>query len=205
MITSDPSFTVNSVDRKITSANVNFCVHVQSCQRGQELFKHLDHIFLPIFCQVNIIRVESNHVEQKTSRSDQITANNDKVWPRCEDYLFNFWLFKIISICSKAYQIYKSRFNILPNTKYTLKKCPKTLKCFTIVAKFYLIWSHCDNDQYEQCDQIGQFLKVLCNHYSFQSSPNIEWLFEPLEKCHYANINCCDKFLGNFCSKLGYF
>ena len=40
-------------------------------------------------------------------------------------YLFYFWLFTIIKICSIAYRICQNCLKVLPNKKYTLSKWPK--------------------------------------------------------------------------------
>ena len=52
----------------------------------------------------------------------------------------------------------------------------------------------------DQCDQIGQFFKVLGNKVPCKSSPNIQ-----LWKMELFTLNWCGYFLCNFCRKLGYF
>ena len=56
-----------------------------------------------------------------------------------------------------------------------------------------------------QCDQIGQFLKVLGDRFSYKRGPNTWWLFGLFRKTKLWRENCCGYFLGNFCMNLKYF
>ena len=49
-----------------------------------------------------------------------------------------------------------------------------------------------------QCDQIGRILKVLGSKFSFNTSPNIWWLFGLFWKPLIRSLNCSGLFLGLF-------
>ena len=55
-----------------------------------------------------------------------------------------------------------------------------------------------------QCDQIGRFLKVLCNNFTCKSSPKTFVTFWALLKSIPFCKNCCGIYLGNFWKHLGY-
>ena len=59
--------------------------------------------------------------------------------------------------------------------------------------------------RYEQSDQIGRFLKVLGDKFSYKRSPNVCWLVGLFWKHTFSLINWCSYFLGNFWKFLGYF
>ena len=56
-----------------------------------------------------------------------------------------------------------------------------------------------------QCDQIGWFLKVLSDKFSYKSGPNIRQLFGLFRKTLILSENCWGYFLVNFWMYLGYF
>ena len=58
---------------------------------------------------------------------------------------------------------------------------------------------------FEQCDQIGQFLIVLGENFSYRSSPNVWLIFGLLWKQPFLCVNCCGHFLGNLWNFLGFF
>ena len=47
---------------------------------------------------------------------------------RVSGLFFSIWTFTSMKICPKVYKFFQSRFNILPISKWTLEKLPKTLK-----------------------------------------------------------------------------
>ena len=49
-----------------------------------------------------------------------------------------------------------------------------------------------------QCDQIGRFLIVVVDKFSYTSCPNVCWLFGLLWKNSLWSKNYCGHFLGNF-------
>ena len=51
--------------------------------------------------------------------------------------------------------------------------------------------------RFKQCDQIGRFLKVLCNTFCYQSSPNIWKCFGVFCSVSLFKKNCFGFFLGN--------
>ena len=56
------------------------------------------------------------------------------------------------------------------------------------------------------CDQIGQFLKVVGDRFSYKRGPNNNWwLFGLFRKTQFWRENCCGYILGNFCMNLKYF
>ena len=59
--------------------------------------------------------------------------------------------------------------------------------------------------RFNQCDQIGQVLKVLGDMVSINNSPNASWIFGLKWKATFLMLNYCDYFLGNFLKKIGYF
>ena len=56
-----------------------------------------------------------------------------------------------------------------------------------------------------QCDQIGRFLKILADKFSFKRSQNILSVLGLFWKQHFLSKKCCGYFLGNFWWYLGYF
>ena len=56
-----------------------------------------------------------------------------------------------------------------------------------------------------QCDQIGRFLNVLGDKYSFKSCPNVWRLLGLFRKRHFVNTNCFRYFLSNLRRIFGYF
>ena len=57
---------------------------------------------------------------------------------------------------------------------------------------------------WDQCDQIGRFSKVLGDIVSIKSSPNAWWIFGLKWKATLRLLNYCDYFLGIFWKILGY-
>ena len=57
----------------------------------------------------------------------------------------------------------------------------------------------------DQCDQIGRFLKVICNKFCYKTFQVFGDLLGYIEKCHFICKNCSGHFLGYFWTKLGDF
>ena len=55
-----------------------------------------------------------------------------------------------------------------------------------------------------QCDQKGQFLKVICNYFACKSIPKTLVTFGAILKSIPLCKNCCGIYLGNFWKHLGY-
>ena len=94
---------------------------------------------------------------------------------------------------------------------------PLSLFCSNFLSSFYIFCS-CppsssglfllrSNKQSlsNQCDQIGQLLKVPNNKLSYKSSPNILNLYGLFWQRQFVSKNCSGKFLNNFWGKWTFF
>ena len=92
------------------------------------------------------------------------------------------WLYSTMFCTGIVYQFQGKSGKMASNISNSVNRCLVKLGCDNLSSIQSLDFS--GYDHYEQCDQIGLFLKVICRKFSFKSSQIIVNILGCFEKHH---------------------